>query len=360
MKGAFLSHEEAGLLNRNSVLRYVRKMGVVSRTDIWNNMNISRASVTQVIRQLQESDLIMETGEKKFSGKRKSRDLCLNANARFMYVFDWDSHYLCYMNLGGEVLEKRELAFPANCTPSVFAELVTAGVEELRATVSEQPERLLGLGICLPGLIDCRKGEVMYSTELGWRDVSIRELFADSFGEAVFLERTGNMIALGECEFGAGKKYQHVILILLDSEGIGMSSVVRGDCQHGNNYMFGELGHIKLPSRVICACGQRGCLEAIVRDRMMRNGGALDDEVMETIAYGVSTAATLVDPGITLLAGKLVRRMSAGQKDALIQRIRSMITNERFRDLTVDFCPEDPLMGAKGMNCYIFDRCFVS
>lgn len=360
MKDVFLSHEEAGQLNRNNVLRYVRKMGVVSRTDIWNNMNISRASVTQVIRQLQEQDLIVETGEKKFSGKRMSRDLCINANARFMYIFDWDSHYLCYMNLGGEVLEKRKMVFPANCTPSVFAELVTAGVEELRAKIDEQPDRLLGLGICLPGLIDCRRGEVMYSTELGWRGVNIRELFADEFGDAVFLERTGNMIALGECEFGAGKKYQHVILILLDSEGIGMSSVVRGDCQHGSNYMFGELGHIKLPSRAICACGQRGCLEAIVRDRMVRNGGVVDDEVLETIAYGVSTAATLVDPGITLLAGKLVPRMTDAQKDALIQQIRRMITNERFRNLTIHFCPEDPLMGVKGMNSYIFDKCFSS
>lgn len=358
MKDEFLSHAEAAQLNRNIVLHYVKNHGPVSRTDIWGDMSISRASVTQVIRQLQEAGLIVETGEKQSSGGRMSRSLRINDDARYMYVFDWGTHLLCLVNLAGEARASIPLSFPAACTPSAFACVVLDGVDHLRGQCPVEPETLLGLGVALPGLIDCRHMTVLYSVELGWRDVDIRYLFSKRFGNDVFLERTGNMIALGEYVYGAGRGFNHEMLVLLENEGIGVSAVVRGDCQHGNNYMFGELGHIKLPIDIMCSCGQQGCLEAVVQDHLARNGGVMDEALTEYIAFGVSTAVNLSDPGIVLLSGKLVRGLTREQETSLLSSIRGKITNERSRSLTIHICQEEGMMGVKGMSAYIFNHHF--
>ena len=360
MKDDFLSHSDSAQLNRNTVLHYIRNREPASRTDIWSALKISRASVTQVIRQLLQMDLIMETGEIGQSGRRKPRLLRLNKNARFMYVFDWNSRVLCLANIGGEILDSRALVFPEKCTPPAFSIIVLEGLTSLRRTRPVEQERMLGFGLALPGLVDSSRETLLYSVELGWRDVDVRYLFGEMFGQNVFLERSGNMLALGECVYGAASGHKHAMLVLLEHEGIGVSAVIRGACQHGSNYMFGELGHIKLPSKVLCSCGQQGCLEAVVRDHLMRNGDVLDDVVSEYISLGVSTAVNLADPDIVLLSGGLVRDLTKPQERGLIARIRSKVTNERSRVLNVQIIKEERSMGIKGMSAHIFSRLFMT
>lgn len=359
MGKAFLSHADAARLNRNIVLHYVKDRQPVSRTDIWDSMSISRASVTQVIRQLQESDWIVEAEECESNGGRRPRNLRFNDNARFAYVFDWNRHRICLANMGGEILESRTLSFPQSCTPAAFSAIVSDGIQALRVARPVDPDRLLGLGLALPGLIDSRNTTVLFSVELGWRDVDIRRLFSESFGRNVFLERTGNVIALGEYVSGAAKGFEHVLLVLMGNEGIGASAVVHGDCQHGSNYMYGELGHIKLcASRVICSCGQQGCLEATVRDHLMRNGGQFDAQLIEYLSFGVSTAVNLSDPGIVLLAGRLVQGLDSKSEQALLTSIRGKITNERSRSMILHLCGDNADMGVKGMCAHIFNNWF--
>ena len=78
MKGSFLSHENAAQQNRNVVLRYIRRQGQISRTEIWEAMDISRASVTQVIRQLQEEGLIADAGKHNSGTGRSQSRLRIN------------------------------------------------------------------------------------------------------------------------------------------------------------------------------------------------------------------------------------------------------------------------------------------
>ena len=287
-----------------------------------------------------------------------SRYLCLNKDSRYIYIFDWTTHLLCLTNVGGDVLERLPLELPVNCTPSAFSRIILSGIQKLSQQRPIPAELMLGLGITLPGLVDSRDYIALYSTELGWRDVNIRDLFSDHFGADVFLEHTANMNALGECVFGAGRGFDRVMLILLENEGIGLSSVLRGECQHGDNYMYGELGHIKLPSNIVCSCGQRGCLEAIVHDCMMKNGGVMDDEVLEYISFGVSAAVNIADPSTVLLYGKLTHGLTPQQEEQLIARIRKKITNERSRVFTIQVCRNQDMMGVKGMSAYVFDNCF--
>ena len=364
MSEEFLSHTDAAIKNRNLILRFVRKNKIVSRSDIWTNMRISRASVTQIIRQMQESNLIMESNHaqpvlrQNAKGRNPVRNLCINDNARYMYIFDWNEKLLCLVNLGGEIIESLSLSFPLKCDPQIFAEIVLESISRLRNLRPVNPEEFLGFGLSMPGLVDCRSLTVLYSVELGWRNVSIKELFFSQFGENIFLEQTANMIALGEHEFGTAKDYNHILLILMENEGVGSAVVVHGDCQHGQNYMHGELGHIKLPSDIPCPCGQKGCLEAVVRYHMMNSNGVINDAVIRYLSTGIATAINLYDPGIVLLTGKLIWSCSPAQQEQLIENARCQVTDGYIRSLSFQICSKENYMGIKGMCAHIFNHYF--
>lgn len=358
MQNAFLSHSDAALRNRNSMLRYVKHNAAISRTDIWENMNISRASVTQVVRQLQESGLIQETGEGESTGGRKPRFITFNGAARKFYAFDWQSKSLCLMDMDGTILHEQTLTFESNVKPMQFAALIKEKITAMDALHLCPEEEIVGFGISLPGQIDSRTGTVLYSVELGWQNVSLRELFADRFGSCVYLERTGNLMALGEYAGSKAEKSNHFQLYILGADGIGVSTIIHGNCQHGANYMHGELGHIKVPTEVICSCGQRGCLEAVVTQLLDESNGELTDEILEYLAMGVSTSINISDVDNALLVGSFVERMSQTQREKLLQSIRGKVTSQHMRKLKLSCAFDQKALTLKGISEYLFDKTF--
>lgn len=358
MQNAFLSHTDAALRNRNSMLHYVKRNGTISRTDIWENMNISRASVTQVVRQLQESGLILETGEGESTGGRKPRFITFHGAARKFYAFDWHSKTLCLMDMDGNILHEQTLTFEHGVKPMQFAALIKEKIAAIDALSLCPEEEIVGFGMSLPGQIDSRTGAVLYSVELGWQNVSLRELFADRFGSCVYLERTGNLMALGEYAGSKTEKSTHFQLYILGADGIGVSTIIHGNCQHGANYMHGELGHIKVPADVMCSCGQRGCLEAVVTQLLDESNGELTDEILEYLAIGVSTSINISDVDNALLVGSFPERMSQTQREKLLQSIRSKVTSQHMRKLKLSCAFDQKALTLKGISEYLFDKTF--
>ncbi len=360
MKDDFLSHADAAQLNRNIVLHYIMDNEPVSRTDIWEAMSISRASVTQIIRQLLEAGLVIETDERRATAGRQQRYLRINRDARRLFAFDWTGRLLCLVNMGGEILDREALAFPeGNFTPTAFSAVLVEGLRALRARHPELDNHKIDLGMAMPGNIDSRRNAVLYSVELGWRDVNLRRLFADCYDGEVYAERMANMMVLGELAADRKHASEHSTLVLLEKVGLGMAAIVHGNCQHGGNYMFGELGHIKLPVNTYCSCGQRGCLEAVVKDLLMANGGVVDAQIMEYIAIGVSTAVNILDSDKVRLVGHLVEDMSFAQEEELRRLIVSKVSNERSRRLQVCMGGDYTELSIKGISAHIFNHWYA-
>lgn len=358
MQASFLSHADAALRNRNNILHFVKKQGSISRTEIWETLNISRASVTQIIRQLQDIGLIVETGAGESTGGRKPIYVAFNGASKKYYAFDWSSRTLCLMDLDGRILVEKTINFATGLTPVAFAAAIEAEIAHIESMSLYTPDELIGFGIALPGLIDHIRGIVLYSIELGWQNVSLHALFHERFGDQIYLERTGNVMALGAERSDDARNVSHFQLIILSSDGIGASAVVHGSCQHGANYMYGELGHIKIPSDVICSCGQRGCLEAVIGDLMVKNGGIINDQVLEYLSIVVSTAINISDAGYSMLVGSYVDTLTSAQKLTLTDLIQQKLTGRHLRNVKICFCHDMRKLAFDGICANVFDRYF--
>lgn len=359
MRNSFLSHSDAALRNRNSVLHYVRYHEGISRTDIWENMNISRASVTQVIRQLQESNLIREVGEGRSTGGRRPTYIMFNGKAKKLYVFDWTHRTLYLTDLDGCVLYEEILSFTKKIRPDVFGAALLERIAAIDAQNLCSPDEIIGIGLAMPGLVDSRSCAVIDSVELGWQNVCMQELLGSRFGEDVYLERIGNAMALGAYYHGRHRQTNHFQLFITGYDGIGMSTIIHGNCQHGSGCMHGELGHIKLGGDEPCSCGQRGCLEAVVSRALADSNGKLTFEILDYLAIGISTGVNIADPDAILIVGSFVNQMTDGQKQYIESAIRERVTGKHMRKLSICFSSETKVIAMDGMIDHVFNQYFA-
>ena len=137
--------------------------------------------------------------------------------------------------------------------------LFQEAIDEVRALV----QRLLGIGVGVPGLVDHATGTLVFAPNLGWSNVPLREMW-QRYGVPVMIENEANAAALGEHLMGIA---QHIENFIYLSAGVGLGGglMIGGKLYGGVDGYAGEIGHMTLaPDGPQCACGNRGCWETFV------------------------------------------------------------------------------------------------
>ena len=120
---------------------------------------------------------------------------------------------------------------------------------------------VVGIGLGIPGSIDSKKGIVTYSNNLNWKELHVYDLFKKEMNLPVKITNDANAAALGEKVFGAGKKYQNIVMITLGT-GVGSGIIIDGKIYEGLNGKGAEIGHSTLyVDGLPCTCGRNGCFE---------------------------------------------------------------------------------------------------
>jgi glucokinase len=119
------------------------------------------------------------------------------------------------------------------------------------------------IGVGTPGLIDSRKGTVVYASNFNWERVPILEELKRRFDLPMALANDADCAVLGETVAGAAKgaKNKNVVMFTLGT-GVGGGVVLDGRLSGGGPGKM-ELGHtIIVAGGEPCRCGILGCLEA--------------------------------------------------------------------------------------------------
>ena len=196
---------------------------------------------------------------------------------------------------------------------------------------------IVGLGIGSPGMIDSKKGEVVFSGNLNWTHFPIAEETSKRIGLPVKLANDANVAALGETKFGCGKAYDNTILVTLGT-GVGGGIVIDGKLFEGYRSAGAELGHaVLMVGGEQCTCGRKGCFEAyasataLIRDtkrameadkssKMWEIGGL--DEVTGKTPFDYydadESAKAVVDRYITMLGAGLTNLANEFRPEAII------------------------------------------
>ncbi|OKI52893.1 ROK family protein [Micromonospora sp. CB01531] len=238
------------------------------------------------------------------------------------------------------------------------------GPEAVIGTILDVAEGLAGkaraagltpvaFGIAVPGVVDEARGVAVWSANVGFRDVPLRELAQARLGLPTALGHDVRAGGLAEARLGAGRGGGHVLFVAIGT-GIAAAHVVDGSAAVGAHGAAGEIGHILVrPGGPRCGCGRPGCLEAVasasaigrrytelagapttaaeVADRAAAGeplAGQVWREAVEALADGLATAQALFDVETIVIGGGLAQ---AGPRllDPLRGALRGRLTFHR-------------------------------
>lgn len=166
------------------------------------------------------------------------------------------------------VLHHRELVGEAR-DPDAIVALIADTVERVSQEVgASAPD----VGIGFAGMLRGTEGFVENSPHFGWRNVPFGELLREALGRAVVVENDVNVIAYGEAKLGAAVGSDNALAVLVGT-GIGGGLICNGQLVSGGSGCAGEIGHTKVvlgETARPCHCGKRGCVEAYLGGRNLR------------------------------------------------------------------------------------------
>jgi glucokinase len=151
-----------------------------------------------------------------------------------------------------------------------------------------------GIGVGCGGPLHWPQGVVSPLNLPAWREFPLRARLREQFpGLVVRLANDAIAMAVGEHWCGAGQAARGFLGIVV-STGVGGGLVIDGRVLEGMTGNAGHIGHVVVdPAGPRCACGGRGCLEAVAR------GPAV---VQWAIDQGWAPAADLAADGRSLVA----------------------------------------------------------
>jgi predicted NBD/HSP70 family sugar kinase len=363
---SFVTVKDLRRTNRSAVLRPLLFDGPLNRVALRRLTGLSSGSITNVIAELIEERLVMETGTGETEGGRPPVQLRVNPDFGILIGVDVgetgvriEAFDLSLHLLAGEVIpiDPREPA-----VDKVVAD-IAAGVRRIVSKVGAG-KRVLGVGVGVPGIVSGSTEQAsVHAPNIGWADVPLAGLLSEELAMPVFMDNCAKTLGLAEMWFGAGRGVGDAVVTLLGT-GVGAAIFSRGRIFKGVSSSAGEWGHtcIMMNGRQ-CRCGRRGCVEAYVgayavveqwlacRGRQPGEPGAsfseapgeealidelvraaetqpaareILDQVAETIGVGLSNIVDLFNPERIVIGGWLGLRLGP----LLLPRIKAVLSEQ--------------------------------
>ncbi|WP_045520465.1 ROK family protein [Neobacillus niacini] len=360
--------------NKALVLQLMMEKEPISRADIAQVSGLHKATVSSLVNELLEEELIFESGPGESSGGRRPVILHFNKAAGYAIGIDIGVNYvLCVLtDLKGNILIEKNQS--VNRTPYPFImKIVQNMIQSLMDEMPHSRYGIVGIGVGVPGIVN-KEGSILLAPNLGWTNIQLKKDLEELFHVPVIIENEANAGAVGEQQFGAGQDHQNIIYVSAGI-GIGVGIILNKELYQGKNGFSGEMGHmiINLNGKP-CSCGSRGCweayasenallemanqdsLESLIRLAEIRDEPALNifDEIGKYLGYGINNIINTFNPDQVIIGNRL-----ALAKEWIEQPIRTTIEKHTLTyhqsEMQLDFSKLEKYSTALGVTAFVVD-----
>jgi predicted NBD/HSP70 family sugar kinase len=331
-----------------------------SRLELGAATGLSAASVTNVIRELIDEGVVIETGLAESDGGRPRA--MLGMNPRYGYVIGVDiGETRTRVELFDLTMTERAKAeYPldraAEHDVAVVVGQIASGLDTVLAESGIDREDILGVGIGVPGLIEQGPEVLVHGQTYGWDAVPLGKLLRAHTDLPLRFDNGAKTMGRAELWFGAGRGARNAVMVLIGS-GVGASLISGGATYQGATSSAAEFGHVTVAvGGRKCRCGAAGCLEAYagaeaILERYGRPMAADDqelalaelidaadtsshaagvlDETAEYLGAGIGTLINLFNPERVIVGGWA--GLLLGPR--LLQKIRESARRHSLRHL---------------------------
>nr|WP_303217115.1 ROK family transcriptional regulator [uncultured Blautia sp.] len=255
-------------ITKSRILNYVINNQITSKAEVSKNLNLSMPTVLSNINDLIAKGIIIETGEYESTGGRKAKSIGINPSYRYSVGIVITANHvgIVLVNLKYEIVKFRRVRMKFSPDASYCQDLSVLTSEFLKDT--EYQDRILGIGISIPGIISQKAHLLIKSHALQLENYSLSFL-EQAFDLPVYFENDANAAMMAEDM----NRYKNAIYLSLNNT-LGGAFCIGGKLFQGENQKAGEFGHmILVPGGRKCYCGKKGCADAYCA------ASALTDEI---------------------------------------------------------------------------------
>lgn len=313
-----------------------------------------------------------------------------------MLEFVSETHYICGVDTGpyrtnyiltdlrGNTIAARHTDQPLG-EYQVTLERLAREIPEFLAEAGVPKEKILGVGICLPGMIDGSADKIYDIFHDGWTEHSISMELGERLGLKVEVENNVRARAISADLFDRMVKAEPFAYFFV-SFGIACQMIIDGKALYGQSAAAGEIGHtvVQRNGPVCPTCGNRGCLEALTGERAIlqqcRNimatpmptilrelcqnpkmltmdqvltaqemgDKAVCNVIEDAIEYlGIALANTinLISPRVIVLEGRILSTLK--NQERMLRTVEQYMFHIHAGNIDFTFLPYDPDRGAR-------------
>jgi predicted NBD/HSP70 family sugar kinase len=261
-----------GLLNKRALVSRLQLMGAASRAGLAKSLGLSQPTAGKIVDEMLRLGVLEEIdngGEAAREARRVAGGPGTFGRPARMIQLDRLKERFIAIQLG--VVQTSLAALPVGVTGEDGWKIhfVTPGTaKEWLGQITKAAGRLpakdlWGVLISVPGIVDEKRGEVVFSPNLHWTEGGrLTDLLARVWEAPVALVQEERALALGHKAVDPG---QEDFLLVDFGDGVGGAVIVAGKLSMHPLPMSGELGHTPiLGNKRPCGCGALGCLETLV------------------------------------------------------------------------------------------------
>jgi glucokinase-like ROK family protein len=282
-----LANQNVKTFNKHALVDLIRFTGRgVARTDIAQELGLTRASVTMIINDLIKGGIILEMESRSTRSGRPPVVLDINPKCGLAAAIDMGATHMSVAvgDFSAQILEEVEQPFRIADGPEHCLEEGDRALGFLLEKRGLKIADLSAIGLSVPGPVITDTGMVMAPPIMpGWDRYPIRTTLENRWNVPVTLNNDANFGAIGEWVFGAGRGEKNIAFIKVGS-GIGAGLIMNRQVFGGTTGSAGEIGHLTIDENgPLCTCGNHGCLEAFA------GGHAIELQAKKLVESGKRT-----------------------------------------------------------------------
>jgi len=255
---------QKNLLAKRSIITYMAVHGSCTLADLADELNMSIPTVTKLVAELQEDNIVVDYGKIETSGGRRPNLYGLAQSAIYFVGVDVCHRSISFVltDLTNNIIDiKRGTPFELQNTPECLDELCRL-ISDYISSLNLEDDKIMGVGVNLSGRINSASGYSYYY--FNWTRKPLSEYLEERIGFRVLIENDTRSACYAEYMSGPNEGVKNVVYFYL-SYGLAVGIIINGKLYYGKSGFAGEFGHTPMyDNDMICQCGKKGCLETEV------------------------------------------------------------------------------------------------
>lgn len=237
-------------LNEIKILNLLRNEAPISRSELAEYTNITKVTISEIIKRLDNEGYILEIGKGKSTKKGGKRPTLMKLNPDKGYVIGIEykrkNAHIAISNIESEILSTIDFSYEVGSSLEEVIQNTVKAIDKELENLDIPHDKLISIAIGVPGFVDYEKGELTFAdTMKGWEKKPFAVKFSKHYNVPVLLENDVNMIAIGEDLVGAGRDESNIVSIWIGA-GVGAGIIMDNQLIRGASGIAGEIGYLEV------------------------------------------------------------------------------------------------------------------